>query len=117
MVWTIDGGSDPDTPPPITPHAAPSLDAEGQLSYIGEDGRRYMVGLPPDIDQESLERVMAALLQGGDLFHQIEHLARRWIARVSGPDLDARAALVLLVTTLETSLEETCPEDGPSADR
>jgi hypothetical protein len=117
MAWNIDGGSDPDTPPPITPHAAPSLDAEGQLSYIGEDGRRYVVGLPPDIDQESLERVMATLQRGGALFHQIEHLARRWIARVSGPDLDARAALVLLVTTLETSLEEIDPEDGPSAER
>ncbi|MFN9622306.1 MAG: hypothetical protein ACK587_05665 [Cyanobacteriota bacterium] len=116
MAWNTNGGSDADTPPPITPHAAPSLDAEGHLSYIGEDGRRYVVGLPPDMDQESLERVMATLQRGGALFHQIEHLARRWIARVSGPDLDARAALVLLVTTLETSLEEIYPEDGPPAD-
>lgn len=117
MAWNMDGGSDPDTPAPITPHAAPSLDAEGQLSYVGEDGRRYVVGLPPDIDPESLDRVMATLQRGGALFHQIEHLARRWIAQVCGPDLDARAALVLLVTTLETSLEEHYPEDGPPADR
>ena len=25
---------------PITPHAGPTLDAEGQLTYIGDDGRR-----------------------------------------------------------------------------
>ncbi len=117
MAWNMAGGSDPDPPPPITPHAAPRLDAEGQLSYIGEDGRRYVVGLPPDIDQESLDRVMDTLRRGGALFHQIEHLACRWIAQVCGPDLDARAALVLLVTTLETSLEEIYPEDDPPADR
>lgn len=100
---------------PITPHAAPSLDAEGQLTYVGVDGRRYVVGLPPEIDPASLERVMCTLRRGGSLFHQIERLARHWIAQVSGPDLDARAALVLLVTTLETSLEELFPEDGPPA--
>ncbi|MEB3260760.1 MAG: hypothetical protein VKP63_09065 [Cyanobacteriota bacterium] len=116
MAWTMDAGSDSDPPPPITPHAAPSLDARGQLSYVGEDGRRYVVGLPPEIDQASLERVMATLRQGGVLFHEIEQLARRWIQEVSGPDLDGRAALVLLVTTLETSLEELFPdEDSPAS--
>ena len=100
-------------PAPITPHAAPSMDCEGQLSYIGEDGRRYVVGLPPEMDQASLERVMQILRREGALFHQIERLACQWIAQVSGPDLDRRAAMVLLVTTLETSLEELFPEDGP----
>jgi hypothetical protein len=121
MAWNMDAGAEPDTEPddhpPVTPHAAPILDGQGQLSYVGEDGRRYVVGLPPDIDQASLERVMTTLQRGGSLFHQIEHLARRWIAQVSGPDLDGRAALVLLVTTLETSLEELFPEDGPPAER
>ncbi|MEB3318096.1 MAG: hypothetical protein VKO39_08150 [Cyanobacteriota bacterium] len=112
----MDAGSDPDAPPPITPHATPSLDAEGQLSYIGEDGRRYVVGLPPDLDPASLDRVMASLQRGATLFQQIELLARRWIAQVSSPDLDGRAALVLLVTTLETSLEELFPEEGPPAE-
>ncbi|MEB3156671.1 MAG: hypothetical protein VKO26_04455 [Cyanobacteriota bacterium] len=112
----MDAGSDSDSPPPITPHAAPTLDAQGQLTYIGEDGRRYVVGLPPDLDPASLERVMATLQRGGALFHEIEGLARRWIAEVSGPDLDGRAAMVLLVTTLETSLEELFPdEDSPAA--
>jgi len=116
MAWNLNPGSDPDGALPITPHAPPSLDAEGQLSYTGEDGCRYVVGLPPDIDQASLDRVMATLQRGGALFHQIETLARRWIAQVSGPDLDGRAALVLLVTTLETSLEELFPEEGPPGD-
>jgi len=116
MAWTLDAGSDSDSPPPITPHAAPTLDAQGQLSYIGEDGRRYVVGLPPDLDPASLERVMATLQRGGALFHEIECLARRWISAVSGPDLDGRAALVLLVTTLETALEELFPdEDSPAS--
>lgn len=87
------------------------------MTYIGEDGRRYVVGVPPEVDQASLERVMTTLQRGGALFHEIEGLARRWIAEVSGPDLDRRAALLLLVTTLETSLDELFPEDGPPAGR
>lgn len=107
MAWTNDPGKDP----PITPHAAPSLDQLGQLTYIGEDGRRYVVGLPPEMDPTTLERVMHTIQKEGSLFRQIEQLACRWIAQVSGPDLDGRAAMVLLVTTLETSLEELFPED------
>ncbi len=113
MAWNMDAGADPDGAPPVTPHAAPSLDEEGQLSYVGEDGRRYVVGLPPDLDPASLERVMSTLRRGGSLFQQIETLARDWIARVSGPDLDGHAAMVLLVTTLETSLEESFPGESP----
>jgi hypothetical protein len=32
---------------PVTPHATPSIDAEGTLSYVGDDGRRYVVAPPP----------------------------------------------------------------------
>ena len=32
---------------PMTPHAAPVLDADGNLTYIGDDGRRYVVAPPP----------------------------------------------------------------------
>jgi hypothetical protein len=32
---------------PITPHATPRLDDEGRLTYVGEDGRRYVVAVPP----------------------------------------------------------------------
>ena len=95
---------------PITPHAAPSLDPAGQLTYIGDDGRRYVVGLPPDSEAAAMERVLADLQLGKTLLQQIEALCHRWIAAVTGPDLDSRAALVLLITTLETALEDTYGE-------
>ena len=91
---------------PVTPHAAPSRDALGRLTYTGDDGRRYVVGLPPDTDEEGLERVMGQLQDGNPLFSQIETLCQRWIEAVQGRDLDHRAALELLLTTLETTLEE-----------
>lgn len=95
---------------PITPHATPVVDSHGQLTYTGDDGRRYVVGLPPEADEQSVERVMATLAAGAELFQQIEGLCHRWIAAVNGPDLDARAALVLLITTLETALEDSYGE-------
>ncbi|MEB3321209.1 MAG: hypothetical protein VKI81_00105 [Synechococcaceae cyanobacterium] len=95
---------------PVTPHAGPTLDGEGRLTYVGDDGRRYVVGLPAEIDEASVERVMTMLRGGSELFGRIEALCHRWIARVRSPDLDGRAALVLLLTTLETALEETYPE-------
>jgi hypothetical protein len=97
---------------PVTPHATPILDAEGRLTYVGDDGRRYVVGLSPELDEQSVERVMAALRQGGGLFQQIETLCHRWIAAVSGDDLEPRAALVLLLTTLETALEDEYGSDS-----
>jgi hypothetical protein len=35
---------------PITPYAPPRLDAQGRLTYLGEDGRRYVVASPPEGD-------------------------------------------------------------------
>jgi len=99
---------------PITPYAGPVLDPQGNLTYIGVDGRRYVIGLPPEIDEASVERVMALLRRGNSLFHEIERLCHRWISQVTGPDLDCRAALVLLLTTMETALEECYPDsDAP----
>jgi hypothetical protein len=95
---------------PITPHAGPTVDAEGNLTYIGDDGRRYVVGLPQEVDEASVERVMGMLRSGHLLFQQIESLAHRWITEVSGAELDPRAALVLLLTTLETALQDAYPE-------
>jgi hypothetical protein len=97
---------------PVTPHATPILDADGRLTYVGNDGRRYVVGLSPELDEQSVERVMAALRQGSGLFQQIEVLCHRWIAAVSGGELEPRAALVLLLTTLETALEDEYGEEG-----
>jgi hypothetical protein len=95
---------------PVIPHASPSRDAEGRLTYIGDDGRRYVVGLPPDTDEEGLERVMGDLQDGNGLFSQIESLCQHWIETVQSRDLDRRAALELLLTTLETTLEDGSPE-------
>jgi hypothetical protein len=91
---------------PVTPHAAPIVDSEGRLTYVGDDGLRYVVGLPADLDEELIEGVMAALRRGNALFQQIEKLCRDWLLAVSGGELDSRSALVLLLTTLETALEE-----------
>ena len=33
---------------PVTPHATPIIDEEGRLTYVGDDGRRYVVADPPD---------------------------------------------------------------------
>ena len=95
---------------PITPHAAPTRNGDGQLTYVGDDGRRYVVGLPPDSDEASLERVMGTLRDGNALFSRIEELCHHWIEAVQNDDLDRPAALVLLLTTLETTLEEAYPE-------
>lgn len=102
---TTDPAPDPDGEP-ITPHAAPIRDAEGRLTYVGDDGRRYVVGLPPDCDEDRIEQLMERLRGGAELFQQIEHLCRRWLDQVAGVDLDPEAALTLLLTSLETALEE-----------
>jgi hypothetical protein len=94
----------------VTPLAAPSLDDRGVLSYAGTDGQRYVVGLPPEIEEARMEQVMTTLRGGGDLFLQIESMCHRWIQQVSGPDLNQHDALVLLLTTLETALDDRYPE-------
>ena len=96
---------------PVTPHATPILDDQGRLTYVGDDGRRYVIGLPPELDEQSVERLMQALRGGVGLFQQIEQLSRRWLRAVSGPELDGPAALALLLTTLETALEEDLEDD------
>lgn len=104
-------------PDPMTPHAAPVFDAGGQLSYIGTDGLRYVVSLPPEAEPESAESWMANLRQGDGLFRHIEHLCGRWLACVSGGELDRAAALALLLTTLEVALDPNPPSpDSPSPD-
>ena len=52
-----DGPMEPDgLRRPITPHAAPIFDGQGHLAYIGVDGRRYVVGLPPETDGDTVDR-------------------------------------------------------------
>lgn len=43
-----DSPDEPADPTPVTPHATPSIDAAGTLSYVGDDGRRYVVAAPPE---------------------------------------------------------------------
>jgi len=95
---------------PITPHASPVFDADGNLTYVGDDGRRYVVGPIPEADESSVDRVMELLRSGNTLFNQIEALSSQWLEQVTGAELDRRAALVLLLTTLETALEDTDPD-------
>ncbi|MCP9793217.1 hypothetical protein [Vulcanococcus limneticus] len=95
---------------PITPHASPVFDADGNLTYVGDDGRRYVVGPIPEADESSVDRVMELLRSGNTLFNQIEALSSQWLERVTGAELDRRAALVLLLTTLETALEDEDPD-------
>jgi len=97
---------------PITPHAGPIIDRDGNLTYIGDDGRRYVVGPVPEGDEASVDRVMELLRSGNDLFKSIESLSRSWLETVSGTDLERRSALVLLLTTLETALEDGEEEFG-----
>ncbi|MEB3360535.1 MAG: hypothetical protein VKI42_00230 [Synechococcaceae cyanobacterium] len=104
---------------PITPHAGPIRDPSGLLSYIGDDGRRYVVGSQADTPAAaagrreperptamSAERVMRDLRQANRLYRRIESLCRDWIEAVQSRDLERGAALELLLATLETTLEE-----------
>ena len=96
---------------PVTPHAVPIFDAEGRLTYIGDDGRRYVVADLPESDEQAVDRVMERLRGGQSLFTQIEQLSSQWLDHVSGPELSRLSALSLLLTTLETSLSGTEPEE------
>jgi len=95
------GGGDP-----ITPHAAPILDSDGRLTYTGADGRRYVVGLPPDCDEARIDSLMSRLRGGAVLFQRIEQLSRQWLQQLAGADVEPEVALTLLLTSLETALEE-----------
>ena len=94
---------------PITPHAAPILDGDGHLAYIGDDGRRYVVAVQPETEGDSVERVMDNLRYGDALFQQIQDLCENWISQVTGLELERQAALALLLSTLEVALD---PDSG-----
>jgi hypothetical protein len=42
-----DPAGSPAGKPPVIPLAAPILDAQGRLTYVGSDGLRYVVAEPP----------------------------------------------------------------------
>jgi hypothetical protein len=95
---------------PITPHAVPVFDADGNLTYIGDDGRRYVVGPLPELDDTAVDQVMQRLLAGQGLFAELESLAEQWLKQVCGSDLSRSAALTLLLSSLEMALDS-----GPDA--
>lgn len=111
--------------PPVLPEAGPSFGPDGRLSYLGVDGTRRQLAPPratwepaseaQAAEEYAAERMMARLAAGGELVERIETLCRRWIQAVSGEELQARDALLLLLTTLETSLETCLEEGGPPA--
>jgi len=97
---------------PITPHAGPTLDPDGQLSYLGEDGRRYVILGRDDLDEIAAERVMGTLREASDLFHRIEVRSKRWLSQVCRSPLRRSEALALLLARIETALERGHEEDG-----
>ena len=98
---------------PITPHAVPVFDTEGNLTYTGDYGRRYVVGPLPELDEAHVDQVMQRLLAGQGLFSDLESLANQWLEQVCGPDLSRAAALALLLSSLEMALDPD-NDDGVS---
>ena len=101
---------------PITPLTGPVFDAEGRLTYMGVDGRRYVVVDAGDLDADDAAEVMEALKRGGPVFEAIEQSCRTWLQGVSASPLSDEEALALLLATLETVLDPgdgTQPGDAP----
>ncbi len=90
---------------PITPITGPIIDAEGRLTYMGEDGRRYVVMDGDERDETSSAAVMEALRSAGALFEEIETLCQGWVDEVSDEALTRAEAVALLLATLETLLD------------
>ena len=90
---------------PITPITGPNIDAEGRLTYMGEDGRRYVVVDGDERDETSSAAVMEALRSAGALFEEIETLCQGWVDEVSDEALTRAEAVALLLATLETLLD------------
>ena len=91
---------------PITPLTGPVFDADGRLTYMGVDGRRYVVEEGAELDEQEAAQVIEVLQQAGGVFEQIEADCRRWLDIVQASPLNNEEALTLLLATLETLLEE-----------
>jgi len=101
---------------PVTPLTGPTLDAEGRLTYVGEDGRRYVVVEGVELDEEGSAQVMEALQAAGPLFQEIEALCHGWLELVGASPLQREEAIALLLATLETVLEGGDDEDVAEGD-
>ncbi|WP_244282313.1 hypothetical protein [Synechococcus sp. UW140] len=90
---------------PITPLTGPVFDDEGRLTYMGVDGRRYVVVDGVDFDEQDAAKVMKVLQLAGGVFEEIEQHCRHWLQMVDDSPLSEEEALSLLLATLETVLE------------
>jgi len=94
----------------ITPQTGPKIDGEGRLTYLGDDGRRYVVLSGGEFDSESSWEIMEALKQASPIFQEIEALSMAWLDQVRASPLSKEEALNLLFATLETVLEPSLAE-------
>lgn len=100
---------------PITPLTGPVFDADGRLTYMGVDGRRYVVVEGAEFDEQEASQVIEVLQQAGGVFDQIEADCRRWLDIVQTSPLNKEEALALLLATLETLLEEKDDDNAQQA--
>lgn len=100
---------------PITPLTGPVFDADGRLTYMGVDGRRYVVVEGAEFDEQEASQVIEVLQQAGGVFEQIEADCRRWLDIVQTSPLNNEEALALLLATLETLLEEKDDDNAEQA--
>lgn len=100
---------------PITPLTGPVFDADGRLTYMGVDGRRYVVVEGAEFDEQEASQVIEVLQQAGGVFEQIEADCRRWLDIVQTSPLNNEEALALLLATLETLLEEKDDDNAQQA--
>lgn len=102
--------SDPDLPPPL-PLTSPVLDPQGRLTYVGSDGRRYVVLGPGDQEDHRRQVLEQRFDQGRRVFEQIDRQAHLWLDLVCAPDLPRAEAVALLLQRLDNSLSGE--GDGP----
>ena len=71
--------SDPDLPP-ATPLTSPVIDEQGRLTYVGTDGRRYVVLGPRDQEAYRQRSLQQSLDQGSRELREIERQGWIWSA-------------------------------------
>jgi hypothetical protein len=98
---------------PLSPGGRPRGDGVIHLRIVPKAGAPgpdpAAGGMASAMEEAGLERRMRRLAQGQQLLELIEDLSRQWLDRVCGAELTTAEALELLLTSLETNLEE--PED------
>lgn len=102
---------DPDPElPPATPLTSPVLDDEGRLTYVGTDGRRYVVLGPSEQEAQRQKALDLSLEPGHRVYEAIERQARIWLDQVCGAELERSEALAWLLQRLQSQLGH---DDGP----